>query len=245
MTQYFPIGVVRDRSAETPCGTLPPPPVHDEEEVKAALLTPKIEGVGVGKDYRVVSKIFDRELRIKVSGFGGQGILSLGLTLANMGRLRNLNASWMPSYGPEQRGGAASCSVIVSRGRIASPIVDRDCDLLIAMTQTALDKFGHQLKDDGILVYDRSSMPTPKVRGTQILLGIDSLDIATHQVGNPKCANSVLLGALAKLLKAKYLDESDGAQFDKVFAEAITENFGSKPKVVEQNLKAYEIGLTL
>jgi len=58
-------------------------------------------------------------------------------------------------------------------------------------------------------------------------------------------ANSVLLGALAKLLKEKYLDSTDGADFDKVFAEAITENFGSKPKVVEQNLKAYEIGLSL
>ena len=245
MTQYFPIGVVRDRSAETPAGTLPPPPVHDAEGVKAALLSPKREGVGVGTEFKTSSKLFDRDLRIKVSGFGGQGILSLGLTLANMGRLRNLNASWMPSYGPEQRGGAASCSVIVSKGRISSPIVDRDCDLLVAMTQTALDKFGHELKDDGILVYDRSSMATPPKRGTQTLLGIDSLDIATHQVGNPKCANSVLLGALAKLLKQNYLDESDGAQFDKVFAEAITENFGSKPKVVEQNLKAYEIGLTL
>ena len=245
MTQYFPLGVVRDRSAETPSGKLPPPPVHDAEGVKAALLPQKQEGIGVGKEFKTTSPLFDRELRIKVSGFGGQGILSLGLTLANMGRLRNLNASWMPSYGPEQRGGAASCSVIVSKGRISSPIVDRDCDLLVAMTQTALDKFGHELKDDGILVYDRSSMPTPQKRGTQILLGIDSLDIATHQVGNPKCANSVLLGALAKLLKEKYLDAEDGSHFDKVFAEAITENFGSKPKVVEQNLKAYEIGLTL
>ncbi len=245
MTQFFPLGVVRDRSAETPRGELPPPPVHDAEGVKAALLTPKLENIGVDKNFRNTSALFDRELRIKVSGFGGQGILSLGLTLANMGRLRNFNVSWMPSYGPEQRGGSASCSVIISRGRIASPIVDRDCDLLVAMTQTALDKYGAELKDDGVLIYDRSSMPAPRPRGAQVLLGIDSLDIATHKVGNPKCANSVLLGALARLLKERYLDPADGEDFDRVFAEAITENFGSRPRVVEQNLQAYHIGLQI
>jgi len=242
MTEYFPVGCLRDESAKHPAGKVPAPPVRDPEAVKELLLPRKVEGIGVAADFRNESRIFDNEIRIKVSGFGGQGVLSLGLTLANMARIRNFNVSWMPSYGPEQRGGAASCAVIMNRGEIGSPIVDRDCDLLVAMTQTALDKFRHELKPNGILIYDRSSMKTPQLGKDNILLGIDSLDIATHKVGNAKCANSVLIGALARLLEKHFLEGNDAADFEKAFAEAIREKFGSKPKVVEQNLAAYAAG---
>jgi len=242
MTQFFPLGCLRDRSAEISEGTLPAPEILKEDEVRSVLFPQQAEGIGVDSSFKNTSELFNRELRIKVSGFGGQGILSLGHTFADMGRLRNFNVSWMPSYGPEQRGGSASCSVIISRDAIGSPIVDRDCDLLIAMTQTALDKFRHELKPNGILVYDRSSMKTPELGKDNILLGIDSLDIATHKVGNPKCANSVLLGALVKLLEGRFLNAEDAADFEKVFGEAIRVSFGSKPKVVEQNMAAFAAG---
>ena len=241
MTKFFPIGCVRDKSAETPVGTLPASPIHEPAEVMAQLFPVKASG-GVAEDFRNTSPIFDRELRIKMSGFGGQGILSLGHNLADMARLRNFNVSWMPSYGPEQRGGAASCAVIMSRSVISSPMIERDCDLLVALTQMALDKFGHQLGDNGILIYDRSGMSEPKVKPNQKVFGLDALALAT-QVGNPKCANSVILGALAELLK-KFgpLTPEDAADYDRVYREALTGSFGSKPKVLEQNFAAYEAG---
>ena len=122
-------------------------------------------------------------------------------------------------------------------------MVERDCDLLIAMTQTALDKFRGQLSDNGILIYDRSAMSEPVMGANQKVFGIDALEIANRAVGNPKCANSVVLGALATILvRGGYLNAEDAADFDRAFEEAVTENFGSKPKVVEQNIAAYKQG---
>ena len=188
------------------------------------------------------SEIFNRELRIKMAGFGGQGILSLGKMFADMARLRNFNVTWMPSYGPEQRGGSANCSVILSRGRIPSPMISRDCDLMITMTQTALDKFGKELKKDGILIYDSSTMKKPDVEAA-VIFGIDALEIASSKVGNNKCANSVLLGALAVILEKKgYLVGGDVADYDKVFEEAIRECFSKKPQVIDANIAAYKEG---
>ena len=241
MTEFFPIGCVRDRSAETAVGELPPEKIHDPAEVMKRLFPVRQEG-GVSEDFRNDSEIFNRELRVRMSGFGGQGILSLGQNIANMARLRNFNVSWMPSYGPEQRGGAASCAVIMSRNVISNPMVDNNCDLLIALTQMALDKFGHQLSDNGILIYDRSAMNKPQVKANQKVFGLDALAIA-NSVGNSKCANSVILGALAEILKKHGpLSEADTVDYDKVYREALTESFGSKPKVLEQNFAAFEAG---
>ncbi len=240
MMQYFPLGVLRDRSAEA-AGKLPPPVIRDEEKVREILFSRKSEG-GVAADFRNSSAVFDRELRIKIGGFGGQGILSLGVLLANMGRLRNFNVSWMPSYGPEQRGGSACCSVIVSRRMIASPIFDDKTDLMIAMTQTALDKYLPGLKKDGILIYDSSAVKLPELPPETVTCGIDALAIADTQLGSSKYANSVLVGALAAVLEKNILDEADKADFPRVFKEALGEKFGGKPGVIEANIKAYEAG---
>ena len=239
MTQYFPLGQLRDRSAETPKGEVPPTPLRDPEDVKKTLFTVREEGTAAAA-VENNSEIFNDERRIRVSGFGGQGILSLGHTLADMARLRNFNVSWMPSYGPEQRGGSASCAVILSRKAIPSPLVD-SCDLLIAMTKAALDKFGYQLKDDGILIYDTSAMSKPEVKPGQKVFGLDALAIA-NEIGNAKCANSAVLGALAAILNKYALTTEDAADYEKVFTEAITESFRSKPKVVEQNIAAFAAG---
>jgi len=242
MTQYFPIGKVRD--LDVPCGEAPKAPIRDVEGVKQVLFPVKAENSLAGKT-RNTSPIFDRELRIKCSGFGGQGILSLGHMIANMGRLREFNVSWMPSYGPEQRGGSCNCAVILSRNTIACPIVDRDCDLLIAMTQTALDKFRNELKPDGILIYDRSAMAEPKMGPGQKVYGVDALAIANEKVGNGKCANSVVVGLLAGILGKEFLNDADKADFDQVFEEAVQESFASKPKVIAPNIQAYKEGKAL
>ena len=84
--------------------------------------------------------------------------------------------------------------LILSHNKIPSPLIDRDCNLLIAMTQTALEKFIHELKPNGVLLYDSSTMKRTDVSEDKKVLGIDALDIATNRVGNHKCANSVILG---------------------------------------------------
>ena len=84
----------------------------------------------------------------KIGGFGGQGVLSLGLIMAAMGKYRNLNVSWLPSYGPEMRGGTANCAVIVNKGPIGSPIVDSNCDLLVVLNRPSLDKYLPELAPD-------------------------------------------------------------------------------------------------
>lgn len=242
MTKYFPLGCFRDRSQETANRPMPPPSIHDPAEVKALLFPEKLD-IGVSEGFRNESKIFDRELRIKLSGFGGQGILSLGTMIANMAKLRNFNTSWLPSYGPEQRGGAANCSVIVSREKIGSPIIDSACDLLIAISQTALDKFKHELKPDGILIYDSSIMTLPDDLPPAVTVAsIDASNIA-RKLGNAKYANSVLLGVLAAVLKKKgHLEGADGEDFARAFGEALYESFRSKPDVIDLNKRAFAEG---
>ena len=242
MLDYFPLGCLRDRTAEIEEGKLPAPVIRDEESVRQILFAQKNENA-VAADFRNSSAMFDSELRVKIGGFGGQGILSLGVMLANMGRLRNFNVSWMPSYGPEQRGGSACCSVIVSRKMIPSPILDNGVDLMIAMTQSALDKYLPGLKKGGILIYDHSSVKVPADLPAETkTYGIDALDIADKKLGNTKCANSVLVGALAAVLAQNGLNEADQADFDKAFKEAVEEKFGRKPGAVEMNITAYEAG---
>ena len=241
MTEFFPIGCKRDRSAETPAGQLPAEPIRDPQEVEKILLPEAVASESTA-NFKAESEIFQKELKVRISGFGGQGILSLGLNIANMGRLRNFNVSWMPSYGPEQRGGSASCAVIVSKNQVASPLVERDVDLLIAMTQAGLDKYGYQLADNGILIYDVSAMKKPELKPGQTAFGVDALAIA-NSVGNARCANSAILGAMSNILtKMNMLTAADEAEFEKVFTETITESFGSKPKVLEQNIAAFKAG---
>ena len=241
MMSYFPLGVVRDKTAETESRPMPAPVIREEAQVEKILLTEKNEN-GVSADFRNTSAMFDQELRVKIGGFGGQGILSLGVMLANMGMLRNFNVSWMPSYGPEQRGGSACCSVIVSRKMIPSPILESGVDLMIAMTQSALEKYLPGLKKDGILIYDHSAVKLPELPAETRTYGIDAIDIAANKLGNAKCANSVLMGALAAILADNGLNAEDQADFDKAFKEAVEEKFGKKPGAVEMNVAAYNAG---
>ena len=241
MLNYFPLGCLRDRTGEVEGGKLPPPVIRDEEAVRQVLFPVRVEGASAG--FRNTSPFFDQELRIKIGGFGGQGILSLGVMLANMARLRDFNVSWMPSYGPEQRGGSACCAVTVSRKTIPSPIIDRGGNLLIAMTQAAFDKYIGELRDDGILIYDHTSVKLPELPATMKTYGIDALDIAGNRLGNSKFANSVLIGVLAAVLAENGMNEADQADFSKAFSEAVTEKFGKKPGAVEMNIKAYQAGL--
>lgn len=239
MTRYFPTGVYKD-IADTRDPLTRPTGIYDPEQVKE-LLYPVRVADGVSESFRNPSRIFQSERRIKIAGSGGQGVLSLGHMLATMGKLRNFNVSWLPSYGPEMRGGTANCSVVLSRDAIGSPMVERDCNLLIALNQAACEKYLPQLKHNGILLYDSSNVSCGTTTAEQVVYALPASDLATR-LGNLKYANSVLLGAVAVMMCDLFLDEEDKLDFDRVFEEAIMDCFREKESVVTANIKAFYIG---
>ena len=94
---------------------------------------------------------------IIIAGFGGQGVLSMGKILAYSGLMEEKEVSWMPSYGPEQRGGTSNVTVIVSDEQVSSPVVN-DYDIVVALNQPSLDKFTSHVKPGGVLLYDSNGV---------------------------------------------------------------------------------------
>lgn len=132
-----------------------------------------------------------------VAGFGGQGVLSLGMTLAYAGMLENKEISWMPSYGPEMRGGTANCITIISANKISSPIISL-FDSAIVLNQPSMDKFAPRVKPGGILLYESSNIFKPSPRTDIELVGIPATTEAL-QMKNAKVMNMIILGAYLQL----------------------------------------------
>jgi 2-oxoglutarate ferredoxin oxidoreductase subunit gamma len=130
---------------------------------------------------------------IILAGFGGQGILSMGQILAYAAMIEEKEISWMPSYGPEMRGGTANCIVIVSDTKISSPIVN-SFDTAVLLNQPSLDKFEHTVKKGGLLIYEESSMVNPPKRTDIEILGIPAI-IEAQKLNKKQVANIILLGA--------------------------------------------------
>lgn len=130
---------------------------------------------------------------IIIAGFGGQGVLSLGMTLAYAGMVAGKEISWMPSYGPEMRGGTANCMVILSDNRISSPILSQ-FDTAIILNQPSMEKFAHRVKPGGLLLYEKGNVLTPSSRTDIEMVGIDAATEAML-MGQPKVMNMILLGA--------------------------------------------------
>ena len=130
---------------------------------------------------------------IIIAGFGGQGILSMGQTLAYSAMIENKEVSWMPSYGPEMRGGTANCIVIVSTSRISSPIVSR-FDSAIVLNQPSLDKFESEVKPGGLLIYEESSIINLPTRTDIDCLGVPAMEEA-QKLNKKQVANMIILGA--------------------------------------------------
>lgn len=127
------------------------------------------------------------------AGFGGQGVLSMGATLAYAGMIEAKEITWMPSYGPEMRGGTANCIVIVSDERISSPIVTT-FETVIALNQPSIDKFEKAVKPGGLLIYDSTSTVTPPTRTDIQTVPIPASDEAL-KLKNTKVLNMIVLGA--------------------------------------------------
>jgi 2-oxoisovalerate ferredoxin oxidoreductase beta subunit len=241
MIPYFPLGCFKD-IADKREKIVRPTPVYDPEAVKKALFPLKNE---LGKDaaFENESDVFKKERRIKCAGFGGQGVLSLGLMIAAMGQLRNFNVSWLPSYGPEMRGGTATSCIVLSRNKIGSPIIDRDVNLLIVMNQPSMDKYLPELKENGVLIYDSSTIAHPGTLPNRKVFSVSASDLA-KKLGNISCANAVILGSLSVVLRDYFLVGDDKEDFDRAFEEAIILCFRNKREVIDLNLKAFREGKT-
>lgn len=134
---------------------------------------------------------------IIIAGFGGQGVLSMGKILAYAGIIEGLEVTWMPSYGPEMRGGTANVTVILSNEEISSPILNL-FDTAILLNQQSLDKFQNSVKPGGILLHDINGITTPPNRKDIKIISIDATAEAAR-MASPRIFNMLVLGAYLKL----------------------------------------------
>ncbi len=173
------------------------------------------------------------DAKIVIAGFGGQGVMSMGRLLAYTGMLEGKEVSWLPSYGPEMRGGTANCHVIVSDHPIGSPVIARDATAVIAMNLPSMHKFENDLLADGLLLINKSLIDEAPRRNDVAVLEVSANAVA-QDLGNAKVANMVMLGA--------YLAASELFALDSVF-EALKKVFGPKKEtLLPLNRKALESG---
>ena len=134
---------------------------------------------------------------IIIAGFGGQGVLSMGKILAYAALYEGKEVTWMPAYGPEQRGGTANVTVIVSDESISSPILST-YDVAIVLNQPSLDKFEPCVKPGGMLIYDPNGITVPPQRQDIIVYRIDAIEAAA-EMDNVKAFNMIVLGGLLQV----------------------------------------------
>ena len=130
---------------------------------------------------------------VVIAGFGGQGVMLAGEVLAEAGKDEGKYVTFLPSYGPEQRGGTANCHVIISDSEIASPVIDRP-EAAIILNLPSLDKYEPLMKEDGIVILNKTLIPREVKRDDIRVLQIDALDVA-KQFGSEKVVNMILLCA--------------------------------------------------
>ena len=141
---------------------------------------------------------------VLLAGFGGQGVLSMGQFLCYAGMLEEREVSWVPSYGPEMRGGTANCMVIVSDHPIDSPVLDA-CDAAILMNGPSYDKFEKTARPGGILLFNSSLIESRNRRSDVTVIGVPANEIATS-LGSGQVANMVMIGALLELSSVVSID---------------------------------------
>jgi len=187
MIPTFPLNVFRDRRPEIPAGNEPPQrPVAD-----VLGITPKAEARDVSKPKHAHHF---KDVKIKIAGFGGQGVLLLGQLLIEMGMREGLEVSWLPSYGPEMRSGSAHCHVCLSKERIGSPLISHP-DVLVAMNEYSLRKFAHEVASGGVILYNGASLPADFSAPDVQVVSIPASEIA-DKLGSTKATNIVMMGAL-------------------------------------------------
>ncbi len=189
MFKQFPLGVFRDKSDDVET-TKARKNVFTFSDVTEKLDIPVHAFKAVQSDPPPENY---KNPRLKIAGFGGQGILLLGLGVAQAGMQMGYHVSWIPSYGPEMRGGTANCHVNLSDRRIGSPVVSQP-SVLIAMNLPSLEKFEREVVPGGLIIYDSSLIDRAPERDDVKVLGIPATKIA-DDLGNTRIANMVVLGA--------------------------------------------------
>lgn len=170
---------------------------------------------------------------IIISGFGGQGVMSIGKNLVEAGMAEGFQVTWAPSYGPEMRGGTANCSVVLSDKPVGSPVFTYPTEL-IAMNAPSIDKFAPKVVSGG-LIFVNSSVVTEKVAREDVKTVYVPCEGIAYEVGNPKVANMVMLGAYVA---------ATGALKPDTIRRMITEMFtGPKAKLVPLNMEALDRGM--
>ncbi|MCC4770414.1 ketoisovalerate oxidoreductase [Methanosarcina sp. DH2] len=223
MESEFPLKNFRDNSAEAEI-------LHRGVSDFTTEALEKLYGIESGAEEKPSRTDF-APIQTKIAGFGGQGVLSMGIILAQAGVKANLNASWFPSYGPEQRGGTSNCSVVISGQSIGSPTVYTP-DILVAMNRPSLERFEGAVRKGGFILYDSTIGEAETPAGVKAV-AVPATEKA-KEAGDERAANSFMLGALLGL-NATGLEEE-------AFKEALAENFAGKPKVIEFNQQVLEAG---
>ena len=169
---------------------------------------------------------------IIISGFGGQGVLSMGKILAYSGLMEDKEVTWMPAYGPEQRGGTANVTVIVSDERISSPVLSK-FDIAIVLNQPSLDKFEPRVKSGGILIYEGNGIINPPTRKDISIYRIDAMDTAVD-MKNTKVFNMIVLGGMLSV--APVVSENG---VEKALFKTLPERHH---KLIPLNMEAIKVG---
>jgi len=169
---------------------------------------------------------------IKISGFGGQGVISAGYLLAQAGMMEGKEVSFFPAYGAEMRGGTANCSVVVASEEVSTPIVSVP-DTAIVLNEPSLAKFEPTVKPGGLLIINSSLVNSKATRKDIKVLYVPCNEIA-GELGNPKAMNMVALGAFAAVTGAMSIDAIAKAM-PKVYKKL-------KPEVIAMNVKALKRG---
>ncbi|MGI6497066.1 MAG: 2-oxoacid:acceptor oxidoreductase family protein [Kiritimatiellia bacterium] len=218
MESVFPLGCLRDRSAEVqPREPKPAPPSLDEY-------------FGVIREAEDPLPAADFPKRqMKFAGFGGQGILTMGINIAEAAHTCGAHSSWLPSYGPEQRGGTASCSVIVSDELIGSPTVEKP-DVLVCLNQPSYERFAKDVRPGGVILVDLENPDPGLVPEGVRLIAFPAARFA-GEMGAPKAANTAMLAILAAT-------GASGVPEDAI-QKAIESALRKKPKLIDINRKIY------
>lgn len=169
-----------------------------------------------------------------IAGFGGQGVLLIGKMLAYAGMADGKEVSWLPSYGPEMRGGTCNCTVVIADRPVGSPVVERP-RVAMVMNLPSLEKYEGMVKPGGLLLVNTSLINREVQRSDVRAIKVPANEIA-NRLGNPRAANMVALGAYLGATRAVSLEAVEGL---------VRETFAGKAKVIDSNLAALREGYAL
>ena len=173
-------------------------------------------------------------IKIIFAGFGGQGVLSMGVSLAEAAMLEGKNVTYLPAYGAEVRGGTANCTVAISNEEIASPVASSP-DFVVAMNQPSVVRFQNQIQSGGVLFFNSSLVEAEVSRGDIEIIEVPATRIA-EELESPRSANIVMLGAFTRKSNLVSIN---------TLIEGLESTFKKKPKLIAVNKKALMTGYEL